>query len=125
MEDVFIALIIFGSITAMFIVPAVMRSRERMRLHDTLKASIEHGQPIPPEIISAITSSAKIKPPASPTRDLRTGIIWLGVAVGLAGFGAAMSFHEPDALYPFLGMAAFPGFIGLAFIVISYFGRSK
>ena len=58
-------------------------------------------------------------------RDLRTGIIWLGVAVGLAAFGFAISFEEPDALYPLIGMAAFPGFIGVAFIVISFFGRGK
>ena len=125
MESVLIVFIVFGSIASLFLVPSYLRSRERSRLHDTLKASIEHGQPIPPEVIAAITSDVKVKPPASPMRDLRVGIIWLGVAVGLAAFGFAISFEEPDALYPLLGMAAFPGFIGLAFIAISFFGRGK
>lgn len=125
MEAVLIVFIVFGSIASLFLVPSYLKSRERSRLHDTLKASIEHGQPIPPEVIAAITSDVKVKAPASPTRDLRTGIIWLGIAVGLAAFGFAISFEEPDALYPLIGFAAFPGFIGLAFIAISFFGRGK
>ena len=125
MEAVLIVFIIFGSIASLILVPSYLKSRERSRLHDTLKASIEHAQPIPAEVIEAITSDVKIKAPASPMRDLRTGIIWLGVAVGLAAFGFAISFEEPDALYPLIGMAAFPGFIGLAFIAISFFGRGK
>lgn len=125
MEAVLIVFIVFGSIASLFLVPSYLKSRERTRLHDTLRASIEHGQPIPPEVIAAITTDVKTKAPASQYRDLRVGIIWLGVAVGLAGFGFAISFEEPDALYPLVGMAAFPGFIGLAFIVISFFGRGR
>ena len=64
-------------------------------------------------------------PPPSPGRDLRTGIIWLGVAVGLAGFGVAMGFEEPDATFPLIAIAAFPGFIGLAFVVLGLIARTK
>ena len=63
--------------------------------------------------------------PASPQRDLRVGIIWTGVAAGLAGLGIALSFDEPDATYPLLGLACFPGFIGLAFILMAYLGRDR
>ena len=56
--------------------------------------------------------------PPSPSRDLRTGIIWLGVAVGFAAMGVALGFEEPEALFPMLACAAFPVFIGLAFIVL-------
>ena len=110
-------------VAAIVIVPGYFKSKERGRLQDTLRVAIEKGAPIPPEVITALTSD--LKPPPSPYRDLRTGLIWLGVAVGFAGLGFAVSFDEPDALMPMLGVASFPAFIGLAFVVISALGRGK
>lgn len=124
-EAVLIVLIIFGSIASLFIVPIYLRSQERQKLQETLRAAIEKGQPLPTEVVEAMTSDVKIKPKPSAYRDLRVGIIWLGVAIGIAGLGLAMSFDEPDATYPLLGLACFPGFIGLAFILISFLGRDR
>ncbi|MCI3133865.1 DUF6249 domain-containing protein [Phenylobacterium aquaticum] len=125
MQAVMIVLIIFGSIASLFLVPAYLKSQERQKLQDTLRAAIEKGQPLPPEVIEAMTSDVKVRPKPSPQRDLRVGIVWVGVAVGLAAMGLAISFEDADALYPMLGIAAFPGFIGLAFILISFFGRGQ
>lgn len=125
MEPVLIILIIFGSIASLFIVPSYLRSQERQKLQDTLRAAIEKGQPLPSEVVEAMTSDVKVRPKPSPYRDLRTGIIWVGVAVGLAGLGLAMNFEEPEATFPMLGLACFPGFIGLAFILISFLGRGR
>ena len=123
MEEILIPLGFFAMITAIVIVPRYLKSLERQRLQDTLRASIEKGAELPPEVVQALTSDAK--PPPSPYRDLRAGIIWLGVAVGFAALGFAVSFEEPDALYPMLGVAAFPGFIGLALIALSFISRGK
>ena len=125
MSGILVPIAFFAMLAAIFIVPGWLKSQERSRLHDTLKASIDKGQPIPAEIIEAITSDVKIKRPPSPDRDLRVGIIWLGVGVGLAAMALGFSFDEPDATYPILGLAAFPGFIGLAFIAISFLGRGR
>ena len=103
--------------------PRYLKSLERQKLQETLRASIEKGAELPPEVVQALTSDAK--PAPSPYRDLRAGIIWLGVAVGFAALGAAVSFEEPDALYPMLGVAVFPGFIGLALIALSFISRGK
>ncbi|WP_374578049.1 DUF6249 domain-containing protein [Phenylobacterium sp.] len=123
MEEILIPLGFFAMITAIVIVPRYLKSLERQRLQDTLRASIEKGAELPPEVVQALTSDAK--PPPSPYRDLRAGIIWLGVAVGFAALGFAVSFEEPDALYPLLGVAAFPGFIGLALVALSFISRGK
>ena len=123
MEGILVPLGFFAMVAAIVIVPRYLKSLERQKLQETLRASIEKGAELPPEVVQALTSDAK--PAPSPYRDLRAGIIWLGVAVGFAALGAAVSFEEPDALYPLLGVAAFPGFIGLALIGLSFVQRGR
>ena len=123
--EVLVPIAFFAMIAAIVIVPNYLRSQERQKLQDTLRAAIEKGQPLPPEVVTAMTSDVKVKPKPSPQRDLRVGVVWLGVAVGLAALGFALSFDDADVLYPMLGVAAFPGFIGVAFIVISFIGRDS
>ena len=123
MEEILVPLGFFAMIAAIVIVPRYLKSQERQKLQETLRASIEKGAELPPEVVQALTSDAKSPPSAY--RDMRAGIIWLGVAVGFAALGFAISFEEPDALYPMLGVAAFPGFIGLALIALSFISRGK
>jgi hypothetical protein len=121
--EILIPLSLFAMIAAIVIMPSYFKSQERQRMAEALRASIEKGEPLPPEVIAAISSNVKAPPSAG--RDLRTGIIWVGVAVGLAAFGIALGFSEPDATYPLLACAAFPGFIGLAFIVLGLINRNR
>ena len=126
MESVFIILIIFGSIASVIIAPRYFKSLERQKMAETLRVAIEKGQPLPSEVIDAMSSNVRspVMTP-SPQRDLRAGIIWTGIGVGFAAFGFAVSFDEPDALLPMLGLAAFPIFIGAAFIALGLLNRSK
>jgi len=126
MEPVLIVAIIFGSFASLFIVPRYFKSIERQKMADTLRAAIEKGQPLPGEVIDAMSSNVRSPGlPPSPQRDLRTGIIWMGVGLGCASLGLMMSYEEPDALFPFLGLASFPIFVGLAFVVLGLLNRSK
>ena len=116
----------FLLVGALVLVPAYLRSKERQKLQETLRLAIEKGQPLPPEVVEAMSSNVRtMRTPPSPGRDLRIGVIWLGVAIGLAAFGIALGFEEPDAVFPLVACAAFPGFIGLAFIVLGLINRTK
>ena len=126
MVPVMINLIIFGSIAALFLVPRYFKSVERQKMADTLRLAIEKGQPLPTEVIEAMSSNVRTPGlPPSPQRDLRTGIIWLGVGIGFAALGLTVSFEEPDVLFPMLGIACFPFFIGLAFVALGLLGKPR
>ncbi len=121
--EILIPISLFAMIAAIIIAPLYFRSQERQKLQETLRLSIEKGAQLPPEVITAMTNDAKR--PASPQRDLRGGVVWLAIAIGVIAFGFAMSFEEPDMLYGSLAFAAIPGFIGLALIALYFVGRGK
>lgn len=126
MEGILVPIAFFAMIAAIVVVPRYFKSLERQKVAETLRAAIEKGQPLPPEIIEAMSSNVRTPGlPPSPQRDLRTGIIWLGVAAGLVALGLLIGMEEPDATYWMLGLAAFPGFIGLAFVVLALINKNK
>lgn len=115
----------FSTIILLVLVPRWLKSREREALQATLKAAIERGQPLPPEVVDAIARE-QTRPPSA-MRDVRTAVIWLGVTAGLIGFAYALG-SDPasaDAFYPLIGIAAFPGFIAVAYLVNAALSRSK
>lgn len=115
----------FAFLGAIILVPRWFKNKERQELQATLRAAIERGQPLPPEVIDSITRDA----PAPRTRaarsrnDLRTGVVWLAVALGVAAFGYVLGFESIEAYHAFLGLACIPGFIGLALIALGLVDR--
>lgn len=128
--EILVPLGFFVMIAAIIIGPGYLRSRNREKMLETLRVAYEKGQPVPPELIDAINTDPKAAPlPRTPREradnDLRRGIMTLAVALAFVVFGWAVSFETSDAYYPLLGMAAFPGFIGLALITFGLIGRNK
>ena len=115
MEPVFVVAIIVASIVAIAVGPAYLRTREKQRLLDTLRVAYERGQPVPPEMIASLQTGEKPRP--SPERDLRIGIVLIAIALAMVVLGATIGHVEDEeALWIMSASAAFPGFIGLAFL---------
>jgi hypothetical protein len=124
--EILVPLGFFAMITAIVVVPAILKSRERQKLAEAMRIALERGQPMPAELIEAMSSNVREpKLPPSPQRDLRTGIIWVGVSLGLVALGLIVGMEEPDASYWFIGFAAFPGFVGLAYVILGLLNRAK
>lgn len=126
--EILVPLGFFAMIVAIVVLPGYIRARSRQRMMDTMRVAYERGQPVPPELIEAINTdpkSVRMSPRERSERDLRNGIITLAVALALIAFGWAVSYEETDAFYPLVGMAAFPGFIGLALIAFGLIGRNR
>jgi len=129
MTPVLVMLIIFGSITAIVFGPSYLKSRERREIQTTVRHAIDKGQDLPPELIDAMTREVASKLP-SRTRDLRRGVIWLAVGIGIAAFSylSNLGWNDHDmegAAAATMGLAAIPATIGLAFIVLSFFNPNK
>ncbi|OYX57031.1 MAG: hypothetical protein B7Y86_09860 [Brevundimonas subvibrioides] len=123
---------VFGTITAIIVGPTYFKSRERQEMQATVRAAIDKGQPLPPEVIEALGKEATRNIP-SRTRDIRRGIIWLATGIGIAAFslindlrGFGDDWNDgPNFDGGLLGLAAIPITIGLAFIVLSFFNKNK
>ncbi|HKR89239.1 MAG TPA: DUF6249 domain-containing protein [Phenylobacterium sp.] len=116
----------FVMVAVIVVVPRYLQSLERRKMAEALRAAIEKGQTLPPEMVNLLTAETRPQRPApSPRRDLRRGVILLGVALGLVAMGLVIGQGEPDATYPMIGLAAIPGFIGLALIAISRIDRDR
>lgn len=125
MEDILVPLGLFGMIAAIVIVPSYLRLRERREMQATVRAAIEKGQPLPPELIEALSKDVRIRKVSSAHRDLRIGVILLAVASGVALTGIALGGINDNAMFGTVSGAAIPGMIGLAFIILSFFNPNK
>jgi hypothetical protein len=130
MAEILVPLGFLTFLTAIIIVPVIMRSRDRALLHETLRIAYDKGQPVAPEMIEMLQRDVRERSGrharSSADRDLRWAVILIGLALGLVAMSFALNMTEgPEALYGTLAGATIPGFIGLGFLVLWYFGRNK
>lgn len=129
-------LVFFGFLAAVIIVPQVLKSRDRQRMFDTMRSAYDRGQPVPPELVDAMTRRGRdvdpldYVPESAPSRDLRRGIIWTSVGAGLFAMGGvfyAGLYNDGGAvetLMSFIAAGAIPFCVGLAFLGLWWFNRN-
>lgn len=115
----------FLMVAAIVIVPAWLRTRDRREMQATVRAAIEKGQPLPPELVDALSKDVRPRITSSAHRDMRIGVVLIFVAVGVALTGLALGQINHYAMYGTLSGAAIPGMIGLAFVILSFFNPNK
>ena len=107
----------FGTIFGIVATISFNRARNTEELQKTLRMSIEKGQPLPPEFVESIQRS--VPKAKNPMNDVRAGLVLLAVAAGLA----VMDYMSHDFIFGHLaGVAAIPGFIGLALLILGIVG---
>jgi hypothetical protein len=121
--EIIVPLGVFSMITAIVCLPFYFKSRERREMQATLRVAIEKGQPVPPEVIEAMTRAVKMPP--TRLRDLRTGVIWLAIGIGIGLATYFGDFIHGDGDFDGIGIACIPAVIGVAFIVLSFFNPNK
>ncbi len=102
-------------------IAAWARIRANAAIQETIQKAIDKGVELTPETVKAL--GAQARPPQS---DLRGGLITIAVALGLIALGVGINVADPDEeIIPIMaGIAAIPGFIGLALVAMHFFLKS-
>ena len=93
-----------------------LRYRSRTDLQQTLRMALDKGQELSPELVDRLGH-----PKPAKNRDLRLAVIWLALAAAFGIFGQTVPDDEANAIMA--GVAAFPLFIGLAYLIIWKFAE--
>ena len=113
MAEEMIPITMFIGLTVVFCLFYWFRYRTRSDMQTTIRTAIEKGQELSPEIIDRLGT-----PKAPKERDLRLALLWIALALALSIFGFMIPEDEPDVWQMFLGIAAFPFFIGVAYLIM-------
>lgn len=130
MDEILIPLFGIVMIIAIVIGPIWIRSyftaRDRAAMQVTLRAAIEKGQPMPPELIAALqTNDGPVYRGAE--SDLRRGLVLLftGLGLGVLGYGlwfglASVAGNGPADIVGGVvaGAGGIPGLIGVAYLIL-------
>ncbi len=109
MEIEWVPIVMFlstGGVLALFF---YFRFRTRREFQATLRAAIDKGAELTPEVLERLGEPARPK-----NADLRRGLISLCVGIGFAVFAIVLG--EEDATRPLLAVSAFPFLIGIAYL---------
>ena len=122
MEDILIPLGFFTMIVLIVffaMVGGVMRRRE---IGETVRELSRSGQTVDPALIREMSK------PKKSGGDLKGGLILIAIAAALVILGFVIARVEPDdaeVRIIMLGVAAFPGLIGLVLVVFGLFNRDR
>ena len=123
--DILIPIGFFAMIAAIVIMPRYFRSLERQKMAETVRAAIERGQPLPAEVVEALKPEPDQRRPNTPQRDLRRGLMLVAVALGLVAAGMLGLGDGGHVEHSAIAAAAIPGFLGVAFILMSLLDRAR
>jgi len=122
--DVLAPLTVFGSVVLIVWVIVSNRTRRNKEILETVRSAIQAGQELSPETIRALGVERKKK-----GGDIRWGIILVSIALAFVtlGFtiGAVDGGDAEEAFVIMTGVAAFPGFVGVALILMGTLMRDK
>ena len=111
--ELFIPIVMFIGITVVLSLFVWFRFRIRNDAQSTIRTAIEKGHELTPEVIDRLGHPRPHK-----DRDLRVSLIFFALAIALTLFGAALPIDEEHAEYVFMGIAAFPFCLGVAFLIM-------
>ncbi len=113
-EDVFVPFVVFSSLAIIVVSAFYFSYKKRTVVYDAIKVAIEKTGSVDPALVEAI-----IRDNIGPYADLRKGVILIAIAASFITLGFVIP--EEEAFRPMLGVASFPGLVGLAYVGFHFF----
>ena len=110
-----VALLCIAAVPGLYI---YFRYRTRQELQTTLRAAIERGLELTPQLLGKLSEPAQRK-----DADLRRGVLTIAVGVGLAAFGLLQ--EDPEVFARLRAGGALFFIIGLAFLGLWRFSNGR
>ncbi len=122
MEDILVPISLFAMVVLIVFVAVNGGVQKRKAILTTVQEAIRAGQQMTPETIRALGVPQK-----NTNGDLKWGGILIAVALAMMVFGwsITMMADEEGIFQAFLGMSAFPGFIGFVLLGFGLLGNKK
>ena len=112
MEGLWVPIAMFAAIAVILSFMFMFGYRSKREMQQTIRAALDKGQELTPELVKSLGKHR------SRDHDLRSALIWLGIAAGFALFGLGMRSIESDVFPIMLAISAFPGMIGIAYLIM-------
>ncbi|MDQ7018930.1 MAG: DUF6249 domain-containing protein [Robiginitomaculum sp.] len=116
--EILVPLSPFIMVIALVWLGAWSRAKSNKEVQKSIQKAIEKGVELTPETIKAMGVQER-----SPQSDLRSGLILIAIAFGLIvlSFGISEAGESSEIIAIMTGVAAIPGFIGVALLMMHFF----
>ncbi len=112
--EIIVPTVLFISIAAVFVAAYFFQHRNRRVVYDAIKVAIEKTGQVDAALVEAI-----IRDKVGPNADLRKGIVLIAISMAFIILGYTID--EAEAIGPMIGVASFPGLVGLAYVAFHFF----
>lgn len=106
--------IVFASTALVIIAAFYFNHRNRRTIYDVIRVAIEKTGTVDAALVEAI-----IRDRVGPYADLRKGVILIAIAIAFMVLGFMVD--DTEAVGPMLGVASFPGLVGVAYVLFHFF----
>lgn len=110
-ESIVVPTVLFGSIVGIVWLVSHFNFKKRSTVHETLRHAIDQGQVLSDDMMVRLSLAN------DPVRaDLRRGVLFIAAGLAFGFLGTMVGMEDGEAIRPMLGVAAFPVFLGLAYL---------
>jgi hypothetical protein len=118
-SEVFVPLGVMTSFVVVIALALYAQYRNKRLIIEVLRITVERNETVDPKLVEAIARSTR-----TPGMDLRRGLILIAIAAATIVFGYGFGVLTRAALgIATMGLAAFPGFVGLTYLVFHFLER--
>jgi len=114
--EVLVPAIVFGSMVLVFWIIFANGAKKRAAELETVRTVVDKTGELTPDLVAAIGRPQRYK-----NADLRKGLILIAIAIAFAALGQMVPADE-HAAGPMLGVALFPGLVGLVYVLFHFMG---